>query len=185
MSDLKTYDVFDMEPLRKCFMHHGEYRFLRRGDCFCRIESQAREIGMVCSGGFGFSRPDANGRDHLLSMAFKGDLIGAYISLRPGRLSAFDVRALCPSEVIVMPLASMISVMEEELPGFRLDFSDAIAYGFMMRAISFRCETAEERYRELLDRIPDVRKLMPMSAIASYLGMTREAFARMRRRIGL
>ena len=76
----------------------------------------------------------------------------------------------------------MFDEMEISYPGFKLMFTDAIAYGFMMRGISFRCDTLEERYQELLERIPDICNRISMSAIASYLGVSREAFARMRSR---
>lgn len=180
MADLRTYDLIDFTKVYQHFIDNGERRTLKKGECFCRLECPCREIALVKDGVFGFSRPDSNGRTQIFSFATKGEFIGAVISLRPTRLSAFDAKALCSSEILVLPMAALFEELETAYPGFRLMFTDAIAYGFMMRGISFRCDTPEERYLELLGRIPNICKWVSMSAIASYLGISREAFARMR-----
>lgn len=183
MADLKTYDIVDFAVLgemRRYFYAHGEKRILKKGEFFCRMEWPANEIGLVTDGVFGFSRPDYRGHPQILTLASKGELVGAVISLRPTKLSGFDVRALSRAEVLSLPMAKMFDDIETQHPGFRLMFTDAIAYGFMMRGIAFRCASAEERYNELRVRIPDICTRIPMSSIASYLGISREAFARMR-----
>lgn len=183
MPDLHTYDLLNFAGAKPMFESYGSCRMFKRGDYFCRMESPAREIGLVISGGFGFSRPDHKGHDQILSLAFEGEFVSAIIALLPGRRSAFDVRALCPSELRVLPLDFFFDKMEEMNPGFRLELTTVLAYGIMMRCISCRCDTPEDRYKDLLQRVPDVRKFVPMSTIASYLGLSREAFARMRSRI--
>lgn len=185
MPDLLTYDVIDMTAVKQSFAESGTRRQMKRGECFCRIEQPVREIGLVESGAFAFARADSKGQDQILSMAFEGELVGAVISLHPGRCSAFDVRALCRSELLVMPLDKWIADMEERQPGFYHNLIAAIAYGFMMRGISYRCATPEQRYAELLSRLPNARRLISMSSIASYLGMSREAFSRLRSRKGI
>ncbi|MDE5568642.1 MAG: Crp/Fnr family transcriptional regulator [Muribaculaceae bacterium] len=183
MADLKIYDLIDLTALRKLFEEHGEKRTVRKGEHFCRMEHTAKEIGLVVSGVFGFMRPDSKGRNQIISFAAHGDIVGAIISLRPTRMSAFDVVALCPAEILVVKADEIFGIMESIQPGFRLMLTDAIAYGFMMRMISFRCDKPEDRYTELLERMPKIASMIPMSAIASYLGMTREAFARLRSRL--
>ncbi|MDE5706007.1 Crp/Fnr family transcriptional regulator [Muribaculum sp.] len=183
MADLKLYDVFDMAPLRDYIRGHGECRVYRKGECFCRIGVNAPEIGVVNSGGFAFIRPDDRGDDQTCSLAFADELVGAYISMMPGRKSGFDVKALCTSEVSVLALDAVVSHMDTISPDYRLRFTYAIAYAFMMRGISYRCQSVESRYAELLDRMPEVMTLMSTSAIASYLGVTRETLSRMRTRM--
>lgn len=180
MADLKIYDVFDMNPLRDFLRRDGETRVFSKGDRFCRFEVPAPEIGVVNSGGFAFMRPDYKGDNQTFSLAFRDELVGAYISRMPGRVAEFDVRAVCRSEVSVMPVDELAAHARDISPDYGYDFLYAIAYGFMMRGIAYRCESFETRYAELLTRMPDIHKIMPNSAIASYLGVTRETFARMR-----
>lgn len=183
MADLKTYDLFNADALRTIILEHGREHKFKKGECFCRMECTAKEIGLVRNGVFGFSRPDGAGRDQILSLASTGEFVGAVISLYPTRRSAFDVTALCTSTVVSMPITGAFALAEELQPGFRSEFTEAIAYGFMMRGISFRCDKPEERYVELVARIPNICDVISMSAIASYLGLSREAFARLRGRM--
>lgn len=183
MADLKIYDLLDLTELRNFITEHGEKRTIKKGEYFCRMEHTAKEIGLVVSGVFGFMRPDSNGRNQIISFAAPGEIVGAIISLRPTRMSAFDVVAICRAEILVVKADEIFGLMENIQPGFKLILTDAIAYGFMMRMISFRCDKPEDRYNELLERMPKIASMIPMSAIASYLGMTREAFSRLRSRM--
>ncbi len=183
MPDLKVYDLIDLTAFRQLLTEHGVKRTIKKGEHFCRMEHSAKEIALVVSGVFGFMRPDSTGRNQIISFAAPGEIVGAIISLRPSRMSAFDVVALCPAEILVVNADEIFALMENDEPGFRYKLTDAIAYGFMMRMISFRCDKPEDRYSELLQRVPKISSMIPMSAIASYLGMTREAFARLRSRM--
>lgn len=183
MADLKFYDVFDLSPVRNFLREKGECRTLRKGDCFCRLGMPAMEIAVVNSGGFAFIHPDYKGDDQTCSIAFTDELIGAYISMIPGRMSGFDVKALCTSEISVLPIDAVISYMDSVSPDYRLRFTYAVAYGFMVRGVSYRCDSIESRYDELLKRMPDAPNHMSTGAIASYLGVTRETLSRMKTRI--
>ncbi|WP_295727833.1 hypothetical protein [uncultured Muribaculum sp.] len=180
MADLKLYDVFDLTPLRDFLRSNGEPRVFSKGECFCRFGTPSQKIGVVNSGGFAFMRPDYKGDNQTCSLAFRDELVGAYISRMPGRVAEFDVCAVCRSEISVMPVDEMIAHISDISPTYGYEFVYAIAYGFMMRAIAYRCESVDARYTELLTRVPDIHRFMSNSAIASYLGVTRETFARMR-----
>lgn len=183
MSDLAIYDIFDIGTIRRFITGHGEVLSLRRGDLFVRMGDKAGWIGLVRSGMFGYRHSDHKGEDRTMTFAFAGDLVGAYIAL-PGRRSMFDVVALCPSSVIRIPYTELVEFMDRECPpGYRTKLTEAIAFGFMKRAMEYRCVSPESRFRELLAREPDVVDMIPMSYIASWLGISREAFARLRRRI--
>lgn len=183
MADLTIYDCIDTSPVASYIMTFGELRHYRKRDQFSRIDTPTPELGLVTEGAFAFSHHDHKGNDQILSLAFPGELIGAYITPSPGRRSCSDITALIPSAVMVVPVSQLNAYLDRELPGFRLGFIEAIAVGFLQRAISYRCHSPEMRYRQLTERIPGIEHIIPMTAIASYLGITREAFARMRRRM--
>lgn len=184
MPDLKTYDFFDISPLREYIMAHGQRRFFKRREHFCSQNHRIKEIGMVISGGFSFSRSDYKGDNQILSMAFAGEFISAYISAGSNNRSCYDITALCPSEAMFIDVDEFNDYMDRELGrDYRLKFTEAIALGFMLRAISYRCDSPEERYMELLQRLPGIDSMISMTTIASYLGITRETFARLRRKI--
>lgn len=119
-----------------------------------------------------------------MSLAFAGEFIGAYISSNSGNRSCYDITALCPSEAVFINVSEFNDYMDRELGrDYRLKFTEAIALGFMLRAISYRCDSPQDRYLELLQRLPGIDSMISMSTIASYLGITRETFARLRRKI--
>lgn len=184
MADLKIYDIFDISPLREYMLAHGRRSILKRRELFASQNELTTDIGLVISGGFSFSRPDYKGDNQILSLAFAGELIGAYISASHSSRADFDITALCTSEIAVVSIEELTDYMNRELgAAYILSFTKAIALGFMLRAIAYRCESTEERYRELLQRLPGIDNMVPMAAIASYLGITRETFARLRRKL--
>ncbi len=184
MADLKTYDIFNMAPIVNYIRNHGEARSYRRHEHFALYNSITTELALVTSGAFAFSLPDHKGDRQILSFAFAGEVIGAYITAAGNtRRSAYDITAQCDSEVIAVPKEDLIRHLDNEFPGYRMDFTLAVASGFMLRANSIRCDSPEMRYLELLKRIPGLHKHLSMTAIASYLGITRETFARMRKKM--
>lgn len=183
MADLKLYDTLDLTPLREYFMNCGERRLYRARQHFTTIGRTATEMGLVVSGGFAFSHPDYKGDRQILTLAFAGELIGNYITPDLSGRSGYDVTAMCESEVLVVPHSEFIATLDTLGPDFQLKFTLAIAMGFMMRGTAMRCDSPETRYRELLRRMPEINGRMSMTAIASYLGITRETFARLRNRL--
>jgi len=183
MSDLVIYDVFDIEPIRRYIMKNGERKVLKRGEYFLSIGDYAGRIGVVTSGAFAFSCPDYKGSDQIMAMAMGGELVCGYIAQSMGRRVEFDVRALCRSEIYVVELSKLMEFIDSSLPDYYcLRLTEAIAYGLMKRVQSYRCDSPELRYRELLSRVSDLQ-LISNTAIASYLGLSREAFVRLRQRL--
>lgn len=185
MADLKTYDVVDMTPLLEYIREHGAARHYRRGQHFARLGSLSTELGLVISGGFAFQHPDHKGDNQILSLALDGEIIGTYITPGCARHSVYEITALCESEALIAPKNDAMEYLDRKFPGYRLEFTTAISYGIMQRAISYRCDSPEMRYRELLERMPGISDRISMTAIASYLGITRETFARMRKKLQL
>lgn len=183
MADLKLYDKLDLAPLREYFMNHGERRLYRRGQHFITIGRTATEMGLVVSGGFAFSHPDYKGDRQILTLAFAGELVGNYITPDLSGRAGYDATAMCESEVLVVPHSDFVARLDSISSDFKFRFTLAIAMSFMMRATSIRCDSPETRYRELLRRMPEINGRMSMTAIASYLGITRETFARLRNRL--
>lgn len=183
MADLKLYDKLNLAPLREYFMNHGERRLYRARQHFITIGRTATEMGLVVSGGFAFSHPDYKGDRQILTLAFAGELVGNYITPDLSGRAGYDATAMCESEVLVVPHSDFVARLDSISSDFKFRFTLAIAMSFMMRATSMRCDSPETRYRELLRRMPEINGRMSMTAIASYLGITRETFARLRNRL--
>ena len=176
MPDLITYDLMDFGPIRSMLRTHGTPQAFRRGEYFVRA-------GDVACRGFAFSKDDCHGDVQIFSLAFSNDIISSLIML-PDRRSGFDITALCRSEVLVMEQSKFLDLLYTELGEQawpRLIY--AIACGLMERGFSYRCDSVESRYANLLARVPQVVSNMSYKAMASYLGISREHFARLRRKM--
>ncbi len=180
MADMKTYDIYDFEPIRRYVRLNGEKRVYARGEKFCGMDDKSKLFAEVVSGAFSFSRPDYKGDEQIFSFAFDGEFIGSIISM-PGQRSGFDIKAQCRSEVLVVDASEFKGYIDSEfLPDAVAMMNYAIAYGFMLRGISFRCDSPEIRYCKLLARVPGLEDRISKTTIASYLGVSREHFARIR-----
>lgn len=184
MSDLSIYGLTDFVVIRDFIESTGESVALRRGGLFCRMDECAPRVGIVKSGAFAFMRPDSRGNEQVMTLSFPGDLVGAYVAVEPGNKSYFDVKALCASEILAIGIVEFLSFLES-VPGknFSAWFAKTVAFEFMMRGASFRCDTPEERYLALCARVPGHMDFMSNTDVASYLGISREGFSRMRSRL--
>lgn len=180
MADLVTYDLLDFSAVREFMRSRGSRRVLRKGECFIREREVPHKVGLVESGGFSFSKTDWKGNVQIMSLAFAGELISSIVSLH-GRRAGFDVTALCQSTVVEVEAADFAGFFNTDCPaGAYQELIYAIACGILDRAFSFRCESPETRYRSLLDRSPHIVGSITMTAMASYLVISREHFARIR-----
>ncbi len=183
MADLKTYDIIDLNPIREYILREGETREMKKGEYLIRAGDSVKEVGIIIDGYFGYMHIDCRGENQIISLATKNEFLSNFISM-PGLRSAFDIQALCTSQIIATKYDALMNYMKSTLPENTLqNLYYAIAFGLMTRGFSFRCDSPEMRYTELLQRMPDILQRVPMKVIASYLGITREHFSRMRKRM--
>jgi CRP-like cAMP-binding protein len=104
------------------------------------------------------------------------------VSQRPGR---FHVRAVTDSVLWGIERADLYRLYDR-IPAMerfgRLILEELIA-GRATREIEQLALSAEERYRRLLKRSPQLLQLVAQKDIASYLGMTPETFSRLRAKV--
>ncbi|MBD5285003.1 MAG: Crp/Fnr family transcriptional regulator [Bacteroides sp.] len=183
MSDLKTYDLIDVNPMRDYILNEGIKQSLRRGEKFIHIGEAAKKVAIVTEGYFAYTHPDYKGENQTISFAGKNDFLSTFISM-PGQRSFYDIKSLCSSQIKVVEYADLMDYIKAEMPENALcQLFHAIAVGVLSRGISCRCDSPETRYLELLQRMPDILLKVPLKEIASYLGVTREHFSRMRTRM--
>lgn len=86
---------------------------------------------------------------------------------------------------MVAPLRDILSQISIEHNDtiYVSDFIESLAFDFLRKNLSFRCESPEERYRQLIVRIPGILNRVCMKDIASYIGVTPETLSRMRSRM--
>lgn len=110
-----------------------------------------------------------------------GSEVHSFISGQPCK---FGVQAIYPAEVISITKQDFLK-LRQVIPAFN-DFYTAICEECILATISrltaFQFQTAEERYRDLL-QYPEYLKFLPQKYLASYLGITPTSLSRLRKKM--
>ena len=165
----------------------GERRILKRREFFVRQGDSHAEIAYILRGSFKLFTSDYRGKEQILSFSFDHEFVACYLPPRYGCKALLSVQAMEESVLLVAPLQEVLSQIQIEQDGtvFVSDFIECLAFDLLRKNVSFRCETPEERYRQLIVRIPDILNRVSMKDIASYIGVTPETLSRMRSRMVL
>lgn len=127
---------------------------------------------------------DHDGNELCLGFSYGGSWSGDYDSFvrqRPGR---FFVQALTDSVLIGIRHSDLLRLYDRipAMERFGRLILEELLVGRATREIEQLSLGAEERYRRLVQRSPQLLQLVPQKDIASYLRMTPETFSRLRAR---
>lgn len=146
-----------------------------------RCENEA----FVLSGTLRVFYLDQKGHEHVLNFALPGWWVGDLASFYQGTPAFLNVQALEPSELLVIhpeekeKLFQQIPKLERM---FRIVIQKHLS-SLQNRFLVTISETADQRYRNLLKRIPNIEQLVPQHQIASYLGILPESLSRLKRQM--
>ncbi len=126
-----------------------------------------------------------DGGEHCLGFSYGHSWSGDYesfISQRPGRV---NVQAVTDSVLIGIRYQDLQALYREYpvMERFGRLLLEEVIQGRLTREIEMITLTAEERYRQLLNRSPHLLQLVAQKDIASYLHMTPETLSRIRAKI--
>jgi CRP-like cAMP-binding protein len=115
-----------------------------------------------------------------------------FMGQRDVMISVYSFFTQRPAEEYIQVLQDSVlqSITYMQLNSFYADFKEGNQVGRVLtekyyilseeRAIHMRTKSAQERYEILLSQHPDIEQVTNTSNIASYLGIPRETFSRMR-----
>jgi len=123
--------------------------------------------------------------ERILEFVFPGDFFCAYTSFLLQKPSDVQVITLGKCRVSIIKRedlfrTSQVSLLSNQLS---LYIAQQLFLSRARREKDFLTLSAEERYRFLVDKDPDVVKLIPGNKIAKYLGIQAESLSRIRKSI--
>ena len=128
---------------------------------------------------------DLEGNEVTIHMAGNIDFVGAISSFLTQQSSEEYVQAVTDVEALNIRYAALEELYNKRQKWERLGrmIMESLFLRKQQRVISFINETAETRYRKLLDKKPDMILSVPNQYTASFLGIKPETLSRIRAKI--
>jgi len=126
---------------------------------------------------------DQAGKEHTTHFALEGQFIADYASFIQRRPSLYALQALEPTEVVVLPRASIDWGYAHLQAGEQLGRLVAEYYFIYLdqRIIQQYGLSPRERYDHITELFPNIHNRVPQHMIASYLGITPVHLSRLKR----
>lgn len=123
--------------------------------------------------------------EKILEFVFPGEFFGAYTSFVLQQPSDVQLVALTKCEISVVQRDSLLRANQTSLLSnhLNLHIANQLFLSRARREKDFLTLSAEERYKVLLEKDPEVVKRLPGNKIARYLGIQAESLSRIRKAI--
>ena len=122
------------------------------------------------------------GNEVVLGFTFQHEFSGVYDSFVQRTPAQCYLQALTNSELLAISFADMNELFDRYhcMERWGRLFMQEILFGRVRREVELSTRTAEERYRDFIDRSPEPLRQIAQKQLASYLNMTPETFSRLR-----
>lgn len=128
---------------------------------------------------------DEKGGEHIAEFAFEGWWIGDQFSFLTGEPSMYNIDALENCELLLLTKQAEEQMLEK-IPKmerfFRLLLQNHLI-ATQGRLVSSLSNSAEEKYKQLVNACPTIPQRVPQHMLASFLGITPETLSRLRKQI--
>lgn len=144
-----------------------------------------RHNAFIVSGLVRLYRVDEKGTEHVVNFAKENWWAGDRESLLSGKPSKFNIDAVEPTEVLLIGKEEFDEICRE-IPAIATMVHDIIQKSLVAtqnRLLVHKDYTAEEKYLDMMAKYPDFILRVPLSMIASYLGITPETLSRIRNQV--
>ncbi len=180
-----SFDQFAVAPLEawEQFASYGELVNYRKNDILKIRDTHEKYAHFILKGSCGiFLWKEDN--CVCLDLYYENELMGDEMSFITNQPSPLETIALEDCETLRISRKNYVELRNTPL-GLHICLN-AAEDSFVKKQkqqIDLLLKTAEERYRELLERHPDIVQRTPQKFIASYLGITTQSLSRIRRGI--
>lgn len=155
-----------------------------RKDLLLRPGEISRWESFVNKGCLRMYHVDDKGVEHIVLFAMEQWWVGDMYSFLTQQPASLYIEALEDSEVLQIDKTSL-ERLYTEVPRFERFFRILLQNAFVAhqhRIVQNLSFTAEERYREFMDKYPGVDQRVPQKMIAAYLGITPEFLSVLRKK---
>jgi len=157
-------------------------RKLRRRQLFLQEGQVSDQLGFVVKGALKQYTIDQLGRENIVSLFVENWLVGDRESFMNAKPTIYNIEAVEPVELLVADRVDAENTLMDmpAIQEMRRRLSERNALAMFKRMEAIKSLSAEERIRQLEQTYPDFIQRFPQHVIASYLGMTKETYSRIR-----
>lgn len=185
MKEFNSYlNDWNYSNIKKLIQEKGECRVYHKKDFFIRQNEISYFIGWVESGVFQYTYIDEEGTEHIVGYAFQDEFVCDYSSLMRGTLSLVNIQAITDCTVYVVSRHDIINYWEinYDTQHYGRLAAESLFETIYKQLLESYC-TPTMRYLKLMKRCPDLKEVIPLKSIASYLGVIPETVSHIRKKI--
>ena len=167
--------------VREQFARRARLRSVQKGEQLVHEGQHAHQLYFIVEGSIRVYYLK-DGRDTTDWMAFEHDFVSSIVSFFEMVPSPHYMEAMEDGLLLEISRADIFQLMEEyrELECLSNVVLTKTVLQLQHRVVSIQFETAQQRYKNLLEVRPDITQRVPLTHIASYLGITLETLSRVR-----
>ena len=174
----------DLEFLREYCMEHGEIRMMERGETLEQAGEPSRWVAYVERGCFKYIvHNDEEGKNYCTGFAFEGEFVSDFPYCLDGDMSEVSIEADLPCVVRIIEGTELQRMFDEDPKKMQVGWQ-LMRNLFKMvyaRDLDHYRYTARGRYRQLLNRCPQVVQMLSLKDIASFLNITPTYLSKLRK----
>ena len=120
-----------------------------------------------------------------VDLCFENDFFGDYLSLLTQKPTPLYTVCFEETEMFYITYSALMDLYENSKIGAKIGriAAESLFIHKQAQQIELLTKTAEQRYRQLLDKQPRIIQRVPLKHIASYLGINAESLSRIRKKI--
>ena len=140
-------------------------------------------FAFVEKGYFKYVTRDAiDDKEHITRFSFENEFVGDYPGCLYNRPAQTTIEAMTYSRVYMVSREQLLNMFHQNMETMELrsQLSEYLLHQSYASYLEFHNKTPRERYELLLQRYPDVQKLLRLKDIASYLNITSKTLSMIR-----
>lgn len=179
---LKSFNLLTNEEIEE-FSKMVRKKTLKKGEFFVKAGSTCNEVAFVISGILRSFYYSSNSEEITFCLTFQNSFMTAYSSLISNSITNENIEALSDVELYVFTREQLLQLENSSMNW--LKFSKMMAeqeyIRLEQRIFLLQKESAETRYEDLVKNHPEYLKSIPLTYLASYLGVTQRHLSRLRK----
>jgi CRP/FNR family transcriptional regulator, anaerobic regulatory protein len=127
----------------------------------------------------------SNGKEICVDFAFKNQMMSSFLSFKFQKPSIINIQALSDSKVLKLHRSYIdeFNEISKNSERFTRETMELLYCQKLQREITFLTTSAEERYRRIADKQPELVKAIAVKDLATYLGIHPESLSRIRKKV--